>query len=236
MKADEEFQNLHKNHRNRMRERFLEHPESLSKHEIVELLLFYSIPQKNTNPLAHSLIDKYGTLKNLFAADKEDLMTVPGVGEKTASFIKLLGKLFGYVAEEEADKVTFYSLDSVRPYLLRVLGRQTGECFCAFYLNDANKIMKREFCTQNDSGKVEIDLPALHKTCILVKPQKVVIAHNHPSGYLEPSLQDDRMTDKIAQFLKIIGVKFYDHLIVGPNDVYSYQSDGRFEALSIERV
>lgn len=226
-KAENGKNNLHSGHRKRFRDRFLSSPDSFSKHELLELLLFYSLPQKNTNPIAHEILLKYDDIKDVLKADKEDLMAIKGVGENTACFLKLIGKLNSYLAEEEAEDIDFYNTERVTPYLLRVLGKEKYECFCIFYLSDKGRILKRELFTQGKTSSVSVHLPDIHKTCVLLNPSQIVFAHNHPSGDSTPSLADDDSTKSIKELAEFLKIRLCDHVIVGKDKIYSYREEGR---------
>ena len=110
-------EDLHKAHRARMRDRFLESPESFTKHELLEFLLYQAIPRRNVNSEAHKLIAKYGSINEVLHADPTDLAEVDGIGVAAATFLAAVGRTVDIVNEEKQDETKIYSLDSVKEYL-----------------------------------------------------------------------------------------------------------------------
>ena len=230
MEKDQNDKNPHVHHRLRMRDRFISHPESLGNHEIMELLLYYAIPQKNTNPLAHDLLDRYGNFSNVFNADPAELQKIKGVGKNVACFLSVIGKIKD-IARDEEEALECYSLERVKPFLTKNLANKPFECFYAFYLDKFGRILKRELCSQHSAVMVAADFSEVHKTCLLLKPSEIVIAHNHPSGFTQPSKQDDNALFALLKMFEFLGVKLYDHLIVAGDNFYSYRESGRLKEL-----
>ena len=225
--------NVHENHRQRLRDRFLQSPESLNKHELLELLLFYAIPRKNVNPLAHTLIDKFGTINGVLSASIEELKAVEGVGDGTASFLTTVGKFIDVVSMENVgDEIKLYNLDSVKRYLVKFFSGYDKEVFFAFFLSKNNKIIAKNSYTSDKTDEISILLNEFTRSFATIKPHAVVIAHNHPSGNPEPSANDDSSTEKMYLMFSLSGVKFYDHVIIGGNKLYSYRADGRMEKIA----
>ena len=219
--------NLHENHRQRIKERFLKSPESLNKHELLELLLFYAIPRRNVNPDAHRLLDKFGSINAILNASPNELISVDGIGENTATFLKTINSLITLISQEKQDAIKLYNLSSVKDYLIHFFSNYNNEVFYAFLLSKTEKIISK---IQFTSGKIdEINFLAseFNKAFANTNPYAVVIAHNHPSGNPEPSKKDDATTEKLYLSFALSGVKLYDHVIVGGNKIYSYKTDGR---------
>lgn len=231
--SDKTKENLHENHRRRLRERFLKSPESLNKHELLELLLFYAIPRKNVNPLAHTLIDKFGTINGVLSASQEDLKSVEGVGEGTASFLTTIGKFIDVVGFENVeDEIKLYNLESVKRYLVKFFLGYDKEVFFAFFLSKTNKIIAKTSYTSNKVDEISFLLSEFSRSFATLKPHAVVVAHNHPSGNPSPSKNDDVSTEKMYLMFSLSGVQFYDHVIIGGNKMYSYRADGRLEKIA----
>lgn len=222
---------IHKNHRQRLRKRLFTNPDSLSKYELLELLLFFAVPRRNVNPDAHRLLNKYGSLKNILHANAEDLAQVDGIGEIAAAYLSALGKALDVIEVEKQDDTKIYSFENVKSYFIRMIGSQPTESFCAVYLAKNGRILLREVYTCNKSDSVEIDVAPFMRAFALVKPHAVVVAHNHPSGNVNPSPEDDSATEKMAMLFSLSNVKLYDHIIVGSSDVFSYRMDGRIDKI-----
>ena len=226
-----EEKDIHKEHRKRLRERFDKDPSGFTKHELLELLLFYAIPRRNVNPVAHKLLAKYGNVKNVLRADGKDLAEVDGIGESAATYLNLIGKLLDVVADEKQDETKIYRFDDIKIYLLNLFKAATAEQFCAIYLSKNERILFKEVYTDNDKNGVTVDMIPFSRSFSSVKPYAVVIAHNHPSGNPAPSIRDDTATEKLALLFSLNNVRLYDHLIEGASDVFSYRMDGRLDKI-----
>ena len=226
-----EEKDIHKEHRKRLRERFDKDPGGFTKHELLELLLFYAIPRRNVNPVAHKLLAKYGSVKNVLRADGKDLAEVDGIGESAATYLNLIGKLLDVVADEKQDETKIYRFDDIKIYLLNLFKAATAEQFCAIYLSKNERILFKEVYTDNDKNGVSVDMIPFSRSFSNVKPYAVVIAHNHPSGNPAPSVRDDTATEKLAMLFSLNNVRLYDYLIVGATDVFSYRMDGRLDKI-----
>ena len=224
--------NLHENHRQRLKDRFSQNPDSLNKHELLELILFYSIPRKNVNPLAHRLLDKFGSVSNVLSASEEDLLAVEEVGKSTASFLTSLGKIIKTVESEESEEdLKIYNLSSVKKYLIKFFKGYDREVFLALFLSKNNKILAKVSYVSEKVDEINFLLSEFSRSFATLKPHAVVIAHNHPSGNATPSKKDDSSTEKMYLMFSLSGVKFYDHVIVADSEVYSYSADGRLDKI-----
>ncbi|MBQ8726011.1 MAG: RadC family protein [Clostridia bacterium] len=231
--AEKTKENVHENHRQRLKDRFLKNPNSLNKHELLELLLFYSIPRKNVNPLAHKLLDKFGSVNAVLTADTNELLTVDGVGDNTAVYLSLLGKILDVTTEEDLENdLRIYNLESVKKYLFKFFASYDKEVFFAFFLSKTNKVIAKVSYTSDRVDEINFLLSEFSRSFANIKPHAVVVAHNHPSGNPSPSSKDDSSTEKMYLMFSLSGVKFYDHVIIAGNKLYSYSSDGRLDKIA----
>ncbi len=226
-------ENVHENHRQRLRDKFLSNPNALNKHELLELLLFYAIPRKNVNPLAHNLIDKFGSVNAVFNASAEELKSIDGMGDTTAAFITTIGKLMSIVAEEEMhDDMKIFNFENVKKYLFKFFASFDKEVFFAFFLSKSNRVIAKVSYTSEKVDEISFLLSEFSRSFATIKPYAVVVAHNHPSGNAEPSQKDDAATEKMYLMFSLSGVKLYDHVIIAGNKFYSYNSDGRLALIA----
>ena len=231
--ADKTKENVHENHRQRVRDKFLANPNSLNKHELLELLLFYAIPRKNVNPLAHMLLDKFGSLSAVLTASANDLLSVEGMGKSTASYLTTVGKLMSIVNEEELQgDLKLYNLENVKKYLIKFFSNYDKEVFYAFFLSKTEKVIAKASYTSDRVDEINFLLSEFSRSFASVNPYAVVVAHNHPSGNPEPSKKDDSATEKMYLMFSLNGVKLYDHVIIAGNKIYSYNSDGRLAKIA----
>lgn len=231
--VDKTKENLHENHRQRLKERFLKNPDSLNKHELLEVLLFYAIPRKNVNPLAHKLLDKFGSVNGVLTASASDLSSVDGVGENTATYLSLIGKIMGVINEESLEgEIKLFNLESVKNYLFKFFAGYDKEVFLAFFLSKSNKVIAKVSYTSDRVDEINFLLSEFSRSFASINPYAVVVAHNHPSGNPSPSKKDDSSTEKMHLMFSLSGVKFYDHVIIAGNKLYSYNSDGRLDKIA----
>lgn len=222
---------MHEGHRERMYDKFLKDKSLLSEHELLELLLFYSIAQKNVNPLAHELIDRFGSLQNVLSADKNALMSVNGVGLKTATFLKFIEYLAYELPLKQNVQFKSLSLDSCKNVLTDYFKPCVKEYFLILYLNKSNKVIAQQTLSSNEYDNVTIDLRELSNSIATNKPFAALCAHNHLSGTPLPSRNDDITTQKLALLFNLQGVSFYDHIIVSGDSCFSYHYDGDLDKM-----
>lgn len=222
----------HDGHRQRMKEKMLNHSEALVAHEVIETLLFYSIPRKNVNELAHKLLDRFGgSIRNMLDADASVLQSVDGIGENTACFLKTINRIVQFIDNEKHTNKRINSVFDAKERLVECFANANMEKFVIFFLGADDMIIgKTEFCS-NSTNMVEIDLNEVGKLLLLHNPSSVLVAHNHLSGNPHPSIQDNVTTKRILTFLKLNDVAFYDHLIYSENKIYSYKRDGELDKM-----
>lgn len=220
--------NLHEGHRKRLRLKFKTHKDVLSDHELLELLLSYSIPRKDTNYLAHKLISEFGSFGAVLKADTEILENIDGLGENTACFLSLIGYVNEKLNENKPSSNGIFTIDEAKKHLVDLFRKEETEVFYAIYLNKQNKVISMTRINGTKSN-VLIDPTEITKGLFINKPHSVIIAHNHFSKFPYPSDEDDKATAKIYSILQLYQVNFYDHIIVSGNEIYSYFYDNRLQ-------
>ena len=215
---------LHDGHRERMRARIEQNGiESLQDHEMLEWLLFHTIPRGDVNALAHLLLNKFGTFHGVLSAEKKELLGVPGIGEKTASFLSSLLSVYDrYEKSKQKQNVRkFRSLDDISDYVRVAFANETDERVHALVLNSDLHLIEDEIISYGLFSQVPMDLRQLISCCLTSKASSVVLAHNHPSGILFPSTADIHQTQTVSLMLKQLHVNLLDHFLVGNNEVRS---------------
>lgn len=225
--------NLHEGHRSRMRAKFLENSSVLSDHELLEVLLYSAIPRIDTNEIAHRLLKTFGSLTKVFSATEKELMSVEGIGKTSATSIKIVGSLADRLIMERAKNKTvrMFSFYENKQEIISDFSELYEEKVIIYLLDD--KFRKISSITFEDREKfsVKLDIPELAKAVAIHKPKYAIVAHNHPSGSVEPSKDDDFTTQRLCLLCSIHGVNLVDHVIVAGGDAYSYRQEGRLQPL-----
>ena len=219
---------MHENHRKRVRKRFIDYGiESLEPHEILELILFWSIPRRDTNVIAHKLINKFGSISAVFDAPYKMLLEVDGLGTNSAILLKLIPSLARVYQEDK------YLIDKKVPDLesccdklvLKFLGR-TDEAVAIMLFDSKGKPIFDGIINTGSVSAVEIYSRRIIELISSYSAASIILAHNHPSGIALPSKEDIISTDKLSLVLKSMGVIFIDHIIVADGDYVSMRQDG----------
>lgn len=226
-----EKQTIHSGHRKRMMQRLLQEQDSLHEHEVLEILLYSMLPRINTNPIAHNLINTFGSVKDVFAASVEELSQVDGVGQKTAQQIYLLGVIFSRLEKSKKHSVMLSCFEQVKEEIEQLFAEEEKEKFYLFLLNkNYRKIATVDFSDKNQTS-VNLKVTEIAKYFALYKPTHVIIAHNHPSGQTEPSENDNLATKKINLLCMAHGVNLADHVIYAKGNFYSYMQSGKLDEI-----
>lgn len=222
---------LHSGHRQRLKNKFMSAKESFSEHEILELLLFYSIPRKNTNDIAHKLLDVFGSLNGILTADVNSLKLIDGLGENSAVFLNLLGYVNKLTSMSATNNPSLSTISEAKEKVVSLFKGADHELFYVLYLNKKDLVTKIEKFDSGSKNSVLINLQELTKNVILNNPDSVIVCHNHFSKYPKPSVDDDKLTAKLIYLLNSLKVNFYDHLIVSGDEIYSYFYDNRLQVI-----
>ena len=224
-------ESLHEGHRSRMLNKVLQNPEILEEHELLEVLLYSFIPRVDTNPTAHELIKFFGSLEKVFNATAKELMSVKGVGKKTAQYISVIGKIYNAVSEKAKDKpkIIWKTFDASKNYLIDYYRNVKDEEFLFVLLDAKYKEIARMKFEDKNRYQVSADVPEIAKALVLHKPKYAIIVHNHPSGNISVSDTDDITTMKINMICEIHGVTLVDHVVIAKENAYSYFLDGRLQ-------
>ena len=219
---------IHDGHREKMRQRFLKSGlDSFADHEALELLLYYAIPRRDTNPIAHALMDRYGSLSAVLTAPVEDLKKVEGVGESAAVLLKLAPQLYRKARLSDAEQETVLSsVERVGAYLLERFAGEKNEVVYQLCLDRKGRLLACKKLGEGGIASADLDVRRLVENAILTGASSVVLAHNHPSGVALPSRDDYAATDRAKTALSVVGVALADHIIVADGDFVSMSDSG----------
>ncbi len=208
--------NFNAGHRERLKQRFeMVGEPGLCDHEILELLLMYSIPRRDVKPLSKQLLQTFGSLRSVIFAGTDSLTRVPGIGRNTALLIELVGTLgIRCLREDMRELPVLNNMNSLESYLRMKIGFGDYEKLIVLFL-DRRGFLQSEWCSKGGSSMVELNTVELSRKMALSKNiSAAVIAHNHPSGILSPSRNDLLATEKICNLMSDFGIKLRDHLII----------------------
>ena len=226
---DDKTPYLHKNHRARVKERFLkEGLFSFADHEVLELLLFYAIPQGDLNPLAHKLIDRFKTPSAVFNATFEELCNVEGIGEHTAILINMIPELSRYHNSLSLrDKKLLSTSYDAGEYVCKMIGAEKKEVFSIICLNSKREILAFEILEEGTVSQANVHPRKVIECVIRHNASAVILAHNHPSAGAYASEDDRIITKKLCDILEGMDVHVIDHIIaVSPEKFVSMADSG----------
>lgn len=224
---------IHKGHRERMQEKLFSESFALSDHELLEILLYGCIPRQDTNPLAHELLQMFGSLQGVFKASETELLQINGVGKKVADHIRLMGKLSEVLGERIIyDKRPPYGNSGQTVSQLREYFTDAPcEKFVVVFLDKERKQIFRLDFKSGAFDRVFTDNSEIAHAMALRKPAYIVLAHNHPSGNPDPSDSDDVSTMKLLALCDLHGAELSDHVIFTENGYYSYFESGKIDEM-----
>lgn len=222
------MENIHEGHRKRMKERFMKSGlDDFAPHNVLELLLFYSIPRGDTNPIAHRLIDAFGSLSGVFDATPEELMKVSGVGESTAILISMIPQMARKYLEDKADAVNVVgSCGDIGAYLLPKFVGRTNEALMMVSIDNKNKVISCSVVAEGTVDSAKVSRRKVMEEAMKVKATRVILAHNHPRGVAVPSAEDVAMTREIGRLFAQVGIELVDHIIIADDDYVSMAASG----------
>ena len=219
---------MHEGHRKRMRERFrADGLDGFAPHEVLELLLFYGRARGNVNPLAHDLLDAFGSLKGVLEASTDQLMSVRGVGEEVATLISLMIPMFRrYQACVREEMPRIQSKDDARRYCLSLLAGWRMERFYVLAISTDHRLLGQRLISVGSLTEVAAYPRRVVETALNYNAYSVILCHNHPGGVLRPSKDDIAATRQIQLALAAIGIGLLDHFIIAGDEAYSMMQHG----------
>ena len=218
---------VHDGHRARKKQQFLRHGgDSFADHELLELALFYAIPRRDTNELAHRLLEQFGSLKNVMTAPVEELQKVEGVGENTAILLHLMPELGKRAIQSMPKERNLGSVEKCGNYLLRLLGGETREVLYQLCLDGKGKLLLCRRLSQGDMDSAALSVRQVVNNALSCGASAVVLGHNHPSGVALPSEEDRAVTLRVRDALKTLDIRLLDHIVVADGDYVSMAQSG----------
>lgn len=215
---------MHGGHRERVRDRFLkEGLSAFSDIQALELLLFYSIPRQDTNQIAHNLLERFGSLQNVFEADTADISSVDGVGMNSAILIRLLPEMTRkFWIEEKKTKAKLRTVEEAAAFIKPILFGKPIEHVFIFCLDNNYRIKHYDCIGKGTINDATIYLRSIVQCAIRLNSNKILLAHNHPGGHPAPSDTDVRTTRVISEALGPLGIDLVDHIIFTDHEFFSF--------------
>lgn len=219
--SDENDAKMHIGHRERLKKRFLaEGLDNFEPHAVLEMILFYSVPRRDTNPIAHNLLEYFGgSLINVFDAPIEELVRVDGIGINTATLIKLFPEVCRrYLMEmHETGNIVKSSKDAAKCFVPLFIGR-TNELVAVMCIDSKGKVLFCNSIFEGSINAVEVGIRRFVEIAVRYDATDMIISHNHPGGMALPSEEDVLVTQKVSDALKTVGISLLDHIIVSGYD------------------
>lgn len=222
---------LHKDHRSRLRRRFLENGlDSFEDHEALEMLLYYCIARKDTNDLAHMLLAEFGSLPKVLSASPEQLRNIEGVGEYTATYLAFINDFTRFVCAKKKSEefVALETLADCGEYLYpRYIGRR-NEIVTLLCLDSKCKVLGCKVVGEGSVNSAAVPIRRIVEMALQMNASTVVLAHNHPGGVAVPSAEDVSTTRMLANALAAVDVVLADHIIFADEECISLRTSEYF--------
>ncbi len=218
----------HYGHRSRLRQRVeQEGLDNFHDYQVLEYVLSFVMPYKDTNGLAHELIDRFGSLVGVFEATKAELMLVNGLGEVTATFLSDYLKIYNCYERGKLSSVSVLKnpLETYSYFQGLFAGKLVEELYLVA-VTPKNKIIKTQKVSSGSRTEAKVTIRDITDILSMNKASNVIIAHNHPEGDCTPSEEDNKFTKALVTTLAINGCYLLDHIIISDKEYYSYRSSG----------
>lgn len=215
----------HTGHRSRMKHRYLiSGIDSMADHEILEMLLYFAIPYKDTNGLAHRLLREFGGLSNVLDADYEALKSINGIGENAATLLSFIPQLLGRYSQDKFKEMPdLTNRETMIDYVKSLFVGDSTEFFYLICLDGRGQLKNVVKLSVGVTNEVVIYISQVVETALHQKCRYTIIAHNHPSGKVAISRNDVDTTRSCSKALAMVGIKLLDHIIVCGEDYISFK-------------
>lgn len=219
---------VHDGHRDRMKKRFVHHGlDNFDDHSVLELLLFYSIPRKDTNEIAHRLIERFGSLPAVFEARHEELLRVDGIGENAAILLSLIPQVCRrYQIAKASDDHAIHTSEDAGKYLLPLYFCAREEIVYLMCLDAKSRLICLKELGRGTLNEVTISVREIVEIALTQKATAVILSHNHVNGVALPSREDEMTTYRIRDALLLVGITLVDHIVVCDDEFVSFADSG----------
>lgn len=218
---------MHEGHRQRLTQRYVDGGlEGFEEHEILELLLFCALPRVDTNPVAHRLIERFGSLAGVLEANPKDLEQVEGIGIKAAAYLSMIPDLLrAYEKSRLGARPVIRSIKDACDYAKTLLFGKPFEQFYMVWLGTQGRVIHCERLSEGSITESPVYVSKVAAAALRHHAAKGFIAHNHPGGIARPSRADVTTTQAVLRALAVFGIELIDHVIVSDTQSFSFQAD-----------
>lgn len=215
---------IHDGHRQKLRKNFIEVGlEGKTDHQILEILLTYALPRIDVNPLAHELIDKFGSLSGVLDADITQLTTIKYVSENVAVLLKFIPQISAkYYQSKHGKRVRLNTVDAIKDYMIPQLANEKTEVFYVLCLDTHLNLIRAIKHSEGSPSKTSIDIRALANQVLNAGTDRIILVHNHLSNSVEPSASDIDATRRIQTAFEMLNVNVLDHVIISGDKYFSF--------------
>jgi len=222
---------IHDGHRERLKKRFTQQGlDGFADHNVLELLLFYALPRGDTNPVAHRLMNRFGTLAAVFDATEEELVKVDGIGENAARLIKMIPQMSRrYLMSKSNMENIITNTDEAGQFIVPRFYGERDEVVYIICLDAKCKVLYSGLLARGSVNSTNVSIRKIVETAIAYNATGVILAHNHTSGVAIPSREDGEVTLKVQAALDAVDVLLADHIIVADDDFVSMRDSGFFD-------
>lgn len=215
-------------HRARLKKRFLtEGLENFEPHNTLELLLFYAIPRVDTNPIAHRLIDRFGSVSAVLDASVSELSSVDGVGENAAIFLKLIGESYRYLDSDtdNFDKLVLDDEERISKYLIGAYRGVPNEVVMLLMFDAKRRLIETCRVHEGSVSSAGVNIRKLAELALEKRAVSVILAHNHPGGLAFPSADDIAVTTALHRALVVLEIQLVSHYIIAGGEYITFGPD-----------
>lgn len=222
---------IHDGHRQRMKERFCRNGlDGMEDHEILEMLLYYCIPRRNTNEIAHNLLKEFKSIHRVMNATVKELEKVEGMGHNAAVFLSFIRQMGRYFTAPEVDGENILSsMDKCYRYLTKRFAARKNETVMLLCLDAKCKVLGCHVVSEGSVNSANVSVRKIVDVALSTNATSVVLAHNHPSGIALPSAEDIQTTHRVASALHMVDVILNDHIVVSDDDYVSMYLSGLYK-------
>ena len=218
---------LHDGHRERKKEQFRQHGlDAFADHEVLELLLYYAIPRRDVNPVAHALMERFGSLEAVLSAPAAELEKVPGIGPTASTLLRLIPQVTHRARRSSTVPTILDTTERIGAFFLDQYVALDHEVMYLLCLDAKGKMLCCRKINEGDVSSVGLNLRKIVEIALHSNAVMAALAHNHPSGLALPSYEDRIATLQVRDALTAVNVQLVDHIIVADDDFVSLRHEG----------